>query len=242
VTRWWFILLAVALGWFTPAHAFAHTRASQAAYDARASLEKVVSVAGITMDTDEGDNRDPLSLHKYLFCKANSVDGTDPSGNDDLISFSVGESLDAGLDALEGVGDLGVEATEEETLAASEAMETEEAGAALDETAGQVEEDCELDTPTTARAVPKKNKRWDSFSPTNASQRRKARLLKLNRQTACPPRTAVPVNQGRHISSCTHNIQFAFGNDGDHPGYVRRKGNVSWFSWQSAINYAMPTV
>jgi hypothetical protein len=93
------------------------------------------------MDTYEGDNEDPLSLHKYLYCKADPVNGSDPSGNDDLASLSIGESIDAGLDALEGVGDLGVEATEEETLAASEAMETEEAGTELGETAGQVEED-----------------------------------------------------------------------------------------------------
>jgi len=63
-------------------------------------------------------------------------------------------------------------------------------------------------------------KRWNSFSPTNASQRRKARLLKLNRQTACPPRTAVPVNQGCRISSFTHGIRFAFGHGGDYPSYV----------------------
>ena len=69
--RWWFILLAVVLGWFTPAHAFAHTRA--VVYDVGSSLEKVVLVAGITMDTSEGDNQDPLSLHKYLYCEGNPV-------------------------------------------------------------------------------------------------------------------------------------------------------------------------
>jgi hypothetical protein len=57
VTRWWFILLAVVLGWFTPAHAFAHPRASQAAYDVGSSLEEVVLVAGITMDTSEGETK-----------------------------------------------------------------------------------------------------------------------------------------------------------------------------------------
>jgi hypothetical protein len=80
VTRWWFILLAVVLSWFTPAHAFAHTRASQAAYDVGPALEKVVLVAGITMDTYQGDNQDPLSLHKFLYCEANPANGTDPSG------------------------------------------------------------------------------------------------------------------------------------------------------------------
>jgi hypothetical protein len=41
-------------------------------------------------------------------------------------------------------------------------------------------------------------KRWSSFSATNTSKKRsKARLLKLNKQTPCPPRDAVPVNTGR---------------------------------------------
>jgi len=46
------------------------------------SLEKVVLVAGITMDTDEGHNQDPLSLHKYLYCEANPANHIDPSGHD----------------------------------------------------------------------------------------------------------------------------------------------------------------
>ena len=35
-----------------------------------------------TMDTYEGNNEDPLSLHKYLYCKANPANGKDPSGHD----------------------------------------------------------------------------------------------------------------------------------------------------------------
>jgi RHS repeat-associated protein len=35
-----------------------------------------------TMDTDEGNNQDPLSLHKYLYCADNPVNLTDPSGRD----------------------------------------------------------------------------------------------------------------------------------------------------------------
>jgi RHS repeat-associated protein len=35
-----------------------------------------------TMDTFAGDNEDPLSLHKYLYCQGNPVNNTDPSGND----------------------------------------------------------------------------------------------------------------------------------------------------------------
>ncbi len=38
-----------------------------------------------SMDTGEGDDqKDPLSLHKYLFTKADPVDGIDPSGNDSI--------------------------------------------------------------------------------------------------------------------------------------------------------------
>jgi RHS repeat-associated protein len=60
-----------------------------------------------TMDTDdtsEGDNEDPLSLHKYLYCQADPVNGIDPSGHDDDVAdLSVGEDLSAGLDALPNV-------------------------------------------------------------------------------------------------------------------------------------------
>jgi hypothetical protein len=34
-----------------------------------------------TMDTYEGSSEDPLSLHKYLYCKGNSINGWDPSGH-----------------------------------------------------------------------------------------------------------------------------------------------------------------
>jgi RHS repeat-associated protein len=33
-----------------------------------------------TMDTDEGKNEDPLSLHKYLYCYSNPLNQTDPTG------------------------------------------------------------------------------------------------------------------------------------------------------------------
>lgn len=51
-----------------------------------------------TMDTFEGDNHDPLSLHKYLYAEANPVDHRDPSGNqiDDLaVSFAISSTLDS---------------------------------------------------------------------------------------------------------------------------------------------------
>jgi hypothetical protein len=46
-----------------------------------------------TMDSYEGDNEDPLSLHKYLYCQADSENMTDPSGF--AASSTSGNSLDA---------------------------------------------------------------------------------------------------------------------------------------------------
>jgi RHS repeat-associated protein len=52
-----------------------------------------------TMDTDEGDSEDPISLHRYLYCEANPVDGSDPSGHEDMIELMdvvlTGEDMDA---------------------------------------------------------------------------------------------------------------------------------------------------
>jgi RHS repeat-associated protein len=35
-----------------------------------------------TMDTFEGQNEDPLSLHKFIYCAGNPVNGSDPSGHE----------------------------------------------------------------------------------------------------------------------------------------------------------------
>ena len=52
-------------------------------------------------------------------------------------------------------------------------------------------------TPTIAPMVPTIYERWGSFSATNASQSEaKLAYIRLNSQTPCPPRGAVPVNQG----------------------------------------------
>jgi RHS repeat-associated protein len=51
-----------------------------------------------TMDTYEGSQDDPLSLHKYLYCSANSVNGIDPSGHDELGAELVGDTEEAAMD------------------------------------------------------------------------------------------------------------------------------------------------
>ena len=45
------------------------------------------------MDTDEGRDLEPFSLHKYLYASADPVDRIDPSGNEDLASLSIGSSI-----------------------------------------------------------------------------------------------------------------------------------------------------
>jgi RHS repeat-associated protein len=52
-----------------------------------------------TMDTEEGNDEEPLSLHKYLYTNANPVDGIDPTGNDDIAELSAGFSVSATLDS-----------------------------------------------------------------------------------------------------------------------------------------------
>jgi RHS repeat-associated protein len=46
-----------------------------------------------TMDTYEGDNEDPLTLHKYLYAHGNPVDGADPSGQQDTTTAVVLENI-----------------------------------------------------------------------------------------------------------------------------------------------------
>jgi len=67
-------------------------------YYNRARYLKVSTGRFWTMDSDEGNSADPLSLHKYLFAEANAVDNSDASGNeiDEVIgSFSVSATIDA---------------------------------------------------------------------------------------------------------------------------------------------------
>ncbi len=54
-----------------------------------------------SMDTDEGNDQDPISLHKYLYANANPVNGTDPTGNQDVIEEVGAEAIDETLDSIE---------------------------------------------------------------------------------------------------------------------------------------------
>jgi hypothetical protein len=57
----------------------------------------------LTRDTDEGNQENPLSLHKYLYCEADPVNGTDPSGNDGIGDFLVSTIIDSSLDAMPNI-------------------------------------------------------------------------------------------------------------------------------------------
>ncbi len=55
-----------------------------------------------SMDSYEGNDEDPISLHKYLYVGANPANTIDPSGHDDIaeISFTIG--ISTGLGAVAG--------------------------------------------------------------------------------------------------------------------------------------------
>ncbi len=55
-----------------------------------------------TMDSYEGDQENPISLHKYLYCHDNPANGTDPSGLDDVEDFSPDSSIDSS--SIGGIG------------------------------------------------------------------------------------------------------------------------------------------
>jgi hypothetical protein len=56
-------------------------------YDEAVALVVVVLGDGITLDTFEGSQTDPLSLHKYVYCANDPVNNVDPSGQ---FEFSIG--------------------------------------------------------------------------------------------------------------------------------------------------------
>jgi len=56
-----------------------------------------------SMDTEEGRDLEPFSLHKYLYASADPVDRLDPSGKDDLASLSIGSSIGNTLNSLTAI-------------------------------------------------------------------------------------------------------------------------------------------
>jgi RHS repeat-associated protein len=53
-----------------------------------------------TADSTEGDNEDPISLHKYLYAEDGPIDNVDPSGNMSMVELNVTMGLIAGLGAI----------------------------------------------------------------------------------------------------------------------------------------------
>jgi hypothetical protein len=46
-----------------------------------------------TMDSYDGNNEDPLSLHKYLYCQGNPISRIDPGGSADFTLASIGATM-----------------------------------------------------------------------------------------------------------------------------------------------------
>ncbi len=62
-----------------------------------------------TMDSFEGNPSDPLSLHKYLYCHDNPVNGTDPSGHEfNFIGMLSALTTAEGLQGMKATGDVAV--------------------------------------------------------------------------------------------------------------------------------------
>jgi RHS repeat-associated protein len=73
-------------------------------YHLRARFMNPAAGRFITMDTFEGSNSDPLTLHKYLYARANPVRNVDPSGRASLVEEEI-VIADAGiLDSMSALG------------------------------------------------------------------------------------------------------------------------------------------
>jgi len=53
-----------------------------------------------SMDTEEGSDEEPLSLHKYLYASGDSVNRIDPTGNDDIAELSASFAVQNALSAI----------------------------------------------------------------------------------------------------------------------------------------------
>jgi len=70
-------------------------------YYNRARYLNVSTGRFFTMDMDEGDDQDTLTLHKYIYANADPVDGADPSGfQDSLAELGAEESMSIVLDTM----------------------------------------------------------------------------------------------------------------------------------------------
>ncbi len=61
-----------------------------------------------SMDAFEGDDQNPVSLHKYLYAASNPINGTDPSGNQDLVTEVGAEAVDGTLESQSAIEREGV--------------------------------------------------------------------------------------------------------------------------------------
>ena len=83
----------------------------------------------------------------------------------------------------------------------------------------------EMDAPILSCSLPR-------IVPSAAEPSERTAYIKLNRQTPCPPRGAVPVNQGCRLSFFTHDLRFGFGHGGDHSSYPwYLKSRRQWPEW-----------
>lgn len=72
-------------------------------YDNRARYLNTDIGRFMTMDTFEGNNEDPLSLHKYLYAEDDPVNMEDPSGNDADGGFSVSDNFNINISSIGGL-------------------------------------------------------------------------------------------------------------------------------------------
>ena len=70
------------------------------------------------MDTEEGNDDNSLSLHKYLYANADPVDGLDPSGHDDIAEMGMAMSMSMTLDAMPSAAMVGAAAVKQARFAA----------------------------------------------------------------------------------------------------------------------------